>query len=429
MADNGRAKPDGTDPATSESLGQLWTEAMRALTQTGDASHDAVFRSAVRSISILLRPDVVGIGILNDTGEIETPALYQGGGFADPIRYVAAGTPCHEVHTQDDFQHFENVATRFPDDGFLKEIGAETYFGHLMRSADGETHGHIFAIYAGSEIPHGDVGTFMALVARWCARELDYMGLIEETRASEHRANLSLEEARTARNIGGDLLSMVNHEIRTPLNAIIGFSDMLKTLDFGPEPDRVRTYGAMINDSGRVLLRLLDRVIYAGGIADPATMACDGEVDAGALCETLRRSFLAQTVDGGRVEFEVRPSGERMVGDDDGLRRLLEELLDNSLKHTDADGHIHVLFESAGEDGSRITVSDGGPGIPGEEVSRLLLPFQQREIGFARGEIGAGLGLHLVQRVVLAHEGTIAIEQAADGGAIVIITLPRRGAA
>ncbi len=94
------------------------------------------------------------------------------------------------------------------------ELGAESYLGHLIRTPDGVPRGHIFVLYTQTRSVTEDAGVFLALLARWCARELAYLNLIEE--------------AKAAQDIRRNLLAMVNHEIRTPLNAIIGFSELLR---------------------------------------------------------------------------------------------------------------------------------------------------------------------------------------------------------
>ncbi len=399
----------------SDDHANRWPDAMRALTDGGVQTRDAVFRSAIEAMSIQLDPDVAAIGILDNAGFIETPVLMLNGVITEPVRYPIAGTPCYEVVYNKDYCHYDDVAAKFPDDPLLVELGAETYFGHLIRTPDGVPRGHIFVLYRELQSTVEDTGAFLALLARWCARELAYLNLIEE--------------AKAAQDIGRDLLAMVNHEIRTPLNAIIGFSELLRSPDLSPDLETTRSYGSMIHDSGRMLLWTLDRVIFTNTMANDEALDLDGLIDVEGLCERLREAFLDRAPAAASIDVRIGEGAQQITGDEDGLRRALEELLDNALKHTSKDGHIELAFTVEGPTRVRISVTDDGPGIPADEVSRLLLPFQQRETGYTRHEGGAGLGLHLVRRVVTAHKSNIEIRDAEGGGTVVSFTLPRHATA
>jgi signal transduction histidine kinase len=91
-------------------------------------------------------------------------------------------------------------------------------------------------------------------------------------------------------------------------------------------------------------------------------------------------------------------------------------LIQNAITHAGAGARIIVSVGTAGT----VTVSDNGPGIPPEQRTRIFDPFYRVKPS-ARG---AGLGLNLVQEIVLRHRGTIRVADSALGGAAFIITLP-----
>lgn len=113
-----------------------------------------------------------------------------------------------------------------------------------------------------------------------------------------------------------------------------------------------------------------------------------------------------------RVRLQCRPNA---------LRRAVNNLIDNALKYgfradvrLDADAR-HV----------RIGVLDRGPGIPAEELDKVLLPFYRIESSRQRSTGGMGLGLAIVKTVADAHRGRVELSNRAEGGLLVTLELPR----
>ncbi len=110
----------------------------------------------------------------------------------------------------------------------------------------------------------------------------------------------------------------------------------------------------------------------------------------------------------------------RVIGDRLALRRILANLIDNALRYG---GRASIAVRVAGRD-AVITVDDAGPGIPADRRQLLLEPFTRNESSRARRTGGAGLGLAVVRSLMEAHGGTVAIEDAPDGGARLLLRLP-----
>ena len=105
-------------------------------------------------------------------------------------------------------------------------------------------------------------------------------------------------------------------------------------------------------------------------------------------------------------------------GDPTELREVLTNLVKNALDALDQGGTIVV--RSAREDGQvRVTVTDDGPGIPEEILSRVCDPFFT-----TKGERGTGLGLCLSQQIIERHNGSFEVESTYGHGARVLITIP-----
>jgi signal transduction histidine kinase len=114
-------------------------------------------------------------------------------------------------------------------------------------------------------------------------------------------------------------------------------------------------------------------------------------------------------------------SGGQLRGNEDDLERMVTNLINNAVRH--ADGRVRVAL---GEHGGvvTLTVSDDGAGIAPEHRERVFDRFTRLDDARSRDHGGAGPGLAIVRSVVTAHGGTVAVRDAADGGAALVVTLP-----
>jgi signal transduction histidine kinase len=125
---------------------------------------------------------------------------------------------------------------------------------------------------------------------------------------------------------------------------------------------------------------------------------------------------------GGRVDVAIDEAakGAIVLGDRLALRRIVANIIDNALKYGHV-AHVRMKLERASV---VLTVDDEGPGIPSSRRQAMLEPFNRLEASRNRATGGAGLGLAVVRSLVAAHDGTIEMADAPDGGARVRIALP-----
>ncbi len=130
-----------------------------------------------------------------------------------------------------------------------------------------------------------------------------------------------------------------------------------------------------------------------------------------------------------RVALEVHAAATPTVAELDpvALRRVLDNLLANALRHTPAGGSIDVRLEHHG-DVVIITVDDTGPGFPVEFLPHAFERFARGERSRSRSHAGygSGLGLSIVETLVAAHGGTVTAANRASGGARLTVRLPSR---
>jgi signal transduction histidine kinase len=134
----------------------------------------------------------------------------------------------------------------------------------------------------------------------------------------------------------------------------------------------------------------------------------------------LLRSVVAayRGIDGLEVEFaEHELKGMRVLGDDDGLRRVFRNVLENAREAMGGTGRITVHVERIAPDRFQVRIADRGPGISDESAARLFEPY------FSTKSTGTGLGLAISRSIVEELGGTIAVANRAEGGAEARITL------
>jgi signal transduction histidine kinase len=114
-------------------------------------------------------------------------------------------------------------------------------------------------------------------------------------------------------------------------------------------------------------------------------------------------------------------SGGQVLGIEDDLERMIENLVSNAVRHATTSVEITVA-ERRGE--VLLTVGDDGPGIPPERREQVFERFTRIDGARSRDRGGAGLGLAIARAIAHAHAGSIGVGQSATGGALFVVTLP-----
>ena len=104
--------------------------------------------------------------------------------------------------------------------------------------------------------------------------------------------------------------------------------------------------------------------------------------------------------------------------------QIFLNILSNAIKFTQKDGHINVYMDEETSDGVTLVFEDDGIGIPPDKVNILFQPFTQIENILTRSHQGSGLGLVLVKKMVILHQGTVRLESEEGKGTKLIIHFP-----
>ena len=215
----------------------------------------------------------------------------------------------------------------------------------------------------------------------------------------------------------GELTAGIAHEFRNGLATIQGYS---KLFDLPALPASYRPYVEGIRSETESLSQVVTNFL---NFARPAQLTLT-EVDLRAICERAAEEIRpdARALGG---DVEVRGDFGVIEGDEVLLRQAFSNLLRNALEAcSGAEGPPRIAIQSEldlAAKVSRIGVTDNGPGVPAALRERVFQPF------FTMKRNGTGLGLALVQKIIVFHNGRIAVATAPQGGASFQITLPLAG--
>jgi signal transduction histidine kinase len=231
------------------------------------------------------------------------------------------------------------------------------------------------------------------------------------------------EARRRTERSHAELIATVAHELRSPLTSVKGFTATLlaKWERFTDAQKRLmlQTVDADANRVTRLIAELLDISRIDSGRLEVRRQVVD-------LAAAVNRHVQAQIAAGVRADrFRVQVHGTlpQLWADPDKIQQVLGNLLENAVRHGEGTVTIEVAPSPSPQErewtGTTVTVSDEGPGIPEESMSRVFTRFWR---GNKRG--GTGLGLYIVKGIVEAHGGTITVGRAPGGGAEFRFTLP-----
>jgi two-component system cell cycle sensor histidine kinase PleC len=247
---------------------------------------------------------------------------------------------------------------------------------------------------------------------------------IEEEKWISDEARQRAEAANVAKS---RFLATMSHELRTPLNAILGFSEVMKNELLGPVQNaNYKEYCANIHDSGRHLLQVINEIldlsrIEAGRyeLQEEAVRLCD-------VVEDCLRLLSLRAESKGLHVIPDCPGGlDQLWADERAVRQICLNLLSNALKFTPRGGRITLSVLTNSEGGQTLIVKDTGPGIPKEEIPRVLQAFGQGSLAHETAEGGTGLGLPIVQNLIRLHGGTFELRSELRKGTEAIVSFPK----
>ena len=256
------------------------------------------------------------------------------------------------------------------------------------------------------------------LKARANVRRNDEIGEVARTfDETADRVNALMSSQR-------EFLANVSHELRTPLARIRCALDIA---DEAPTDGDARKAIAEIDHDWHDLDKLVEELLTATRLE----LAANGSSVAPLRREPIDVVTLSQqALDRAQSLFsqhqfklDCRPVRISVDGDPSLLRRVLDNLLTNAAKYSDAGSTVDLIIRHVG-DGVEIRVEDHGIGIEPSDLPHIFTPFFRTDRSRARATGGFGLGLALAKRIVEAHGGSMRLQSRLSVGTTVSFSIP-----
>jgi signal transduction histidine kinase len=233
----------------------------------------------------------------------------------------------------------------------------------------------------------------------------------------------ALERQQTLEQERRMTIGALVHDLRTPLFSLRGYLEGLAT-GVADTPAKTARYIAVCQAKADALERLVSdlfqytRTEYLEEVPRPEPLD---------LGELLRRTVegLQPQAEAKGVRLALKGRGEPVMiaGDPMLLMRAVENVLDNAVRHTPADGTVRIAWWPSAT-GATFTIADAGPGIALADLPHLFSPLYRGESSRNRRTGGVGLGLTVARRLMRAHGGDLTADNLPTGGAVFTGVLP-----
>ncbi len=230
-------------------------------------------------------------------------------------------------------------------------------------------------------------------------------------------ARLAEDEAQRRRLFAG-----IAHELRTPLAVVQGTLEGMLDHVLEPTEERIAGLHSQILLLRRLITDLRDLSLAQAGQLQLHLQTTDVAAVARETAEGLMPLFEERGV---ALRLDSPPRLPAVEADPDRLRQVVQNLLENAVRHTPRGGEVGVTLR-ADATGVHMRVSDTGSGIAPEDLPHIFDHFYRADRSRARSSGGTGLGLAIVKSLVEAHQGRVTVESAPGAGSVFAITLPVR---
>lgn len=247
-----------------------------------------------------------------------------------------------------------------------------------------------------------------------------------EARVRERTAELerALEKLTELNQLKSNFIANISHELRTPLTHIKGYLDILAEGGFGPLSAEQNEAVSTVRRSEERLESLIEDILQ---FSQAESGELQLEFEAVNIAELSLQALDQATVKADRKDIMLVSSIPEhlplVICDRVNIAWVLNQLLDNAIKFTEAGGRVGIEVELQGVR-ECITVFDTGMGIPNERIKELFEPFHQLDGSSTRAVGGTGLGLALSSRILQAHHTEISVQSIPHQGSRFYFTLP-----
>lgn len=251
----------------------------------------------------------------------------------------------------------------------------------------------------------------------------------ELTRVNNELVNLQRElnrknsELERLNEIKNHFLGMAAHDLRNPLSNINALSDFLEKKNENLNEKQVRFINH-IKQLSSFMLNLVNELLDVSVIESGNVRLNSVPTDLISLLKTnigLNKSLAEKKQI--EIYFESDIKSLILKIDHNKIDQVVTNFITNAIKYSNPKTQIYIKLDKK-EDEVKISVVDQGQGIAEDEVKSLFKPFQKTSTRSTAGEKSTGLGLYIVKRIIIAHNGQVGVESKLGKGSTFYFTLP-----
>lgn len=229
-----------------------------------------------------------------------------------------------------------------------------------------------------------------------------------------------LEEINTTKD---KLFAIIGHDLKRPAMALKGISTKVKYLLDNKDYERLNQFGNQIEENANSFNSIVNNLLH-WALLQKDVMPYNPQLIS--VNEIVKQILSIYTTETQTKEIEILeniPDGLQVFTDKVALNAILSNLIDNAIKFTDEEGTIKIEGSQTGNL-TKISIEDTGKGLSPKQLKKIFALVKNKTKIGTSGELGTGLGLHLVHELVKLNKGEIAAESKLNIGTTFEITLP-----
>ena len=236
----------------------------------------------------------------------------------------------------------------------------------------------------------------------------------------------SFARVAEANRMKSEFVSIVSHQLRTPLSALKWSLDLLRSKRLGEINQKQKEYLDIINESGIKMIKLVNDLLNVNRIEEgrfviiPKLFSLSATIEE--LVNELKLMAQAQHIE---LVFENHPKDTDVYADEEKIRMVIQNLIDNAIKYSKKDGgRVEITIDKEKDKFIKVSVKDNGVGIPAMVQKEVFGKFFRGDNLVKQKVDGTGLGLFIARGIVRISGGDVNFESKENVGSNFWFTLP-----
>jgi signal transduction histidine kinase len=226
-----------------------------------------------------------------------------------------------------------------------------------------------------------------------------------------------LEQARA------EFVATASHELRTPLAAVYGAVRTLRRRDADIGAENRELFLDIIENETERLTAIVGQILLADQLESDSVVVRRETCDLAGLADEVVTAARIRAPESIRIGVELPSDVPAVRCDEDKLRQVIVNLVENAIKYSPDGGDVVVQVDARNGSGL-IAIRDHGIGIAPADQKRIFEKFTRLDPGLSRGVGGTGLGLYITRELVTRMGGTISVDSAPGEGSTFTVELP-----